>query len=779
MKKKSSINTNKAIFLAKGNLKKEIKEIDKKWKKEKVYEKVLKDKNRKTIVVHDGPPYANGKIHLGHVINKVLKDIIVKKFFLLGYKVLYLPGWDCHGLPIEINVGKKKNIKKYISYAKKQIRIQKRQFKKLGCIYDWKEKYKTMDPSIQSREIKFLIKLIKKKKVFIKKELVNFCEECNSSLSDFETEEEKKKITIYLIIVKYKKKRIILSSYYKKISRFFIKNKSLFIKCRIKNKVFYLMKKELKILRIRYLNDEKNLYIFKTKKVFRFKSEYIVLKGEKKVKVLYKKKIEKKKKVCWRHKSNIIKKVKKQFFIKVKLKNKKIINKINFFPEETKKKFVQNVFKRPDWNISRRRTWGVPITLFIKKNNVLFYKKIIKLVKKYGVRVWKKIFSKKKKYKKCKEILDVWFDSGTTHFTVLKNKKYKKRASFPSNIYIEGKDQHRGWFNASFLTSVLINKTPPFENLITHGFAVDEAGKKMSKSKRNYISIDKLIRKHNIEIIRLFISSSNFFKDISISDEKINATKNDYIKIRSIIKFCLQNIRDFKREVDSYLLIDRYILHELNSLINFSLKKDKSFSFFKSYIKIKNFMFKKLSNFYISSIKDRLYILQRNSQDRRSCQSTIKLVLISLLILISPYISYTAEEAWRNLNKNSIFLKKIKKISVEINSTEKITIKKLIGIKREFDKIELRNKNQRTLYIYCNQHFNSIKQMESEIKFFFHNYKNKVIKSKKDRIVLGEKIASFKCEKCWNFIKNFYKDKNCKRCYFLKNKKKIKERYFF
>ncbi|UOQ27845.1 Isoleucine--tRNA ligase (Ile-tRNA) [Candidatus Vidania fulgoroideae] len=779
MKEKNSINTNKAVFLAKGNLKKEIKKINKKWKKERVYEKVLKDKKRKTIVVHDGPPYANGKIHLGHVINKVLKDIIIKKFFLLGYRVFYLPGWDCHGLPIEINVGKKKKIEKYISYAKKQIKIQKRQFKKLGCIYDWKKKYKTMDPSVQSREIKFLIKLIKKKKVFIKKELVNFCEECNSSLSDFETEKKKKRTTIYLIVVKHKKKRIILRSYYKKISCFFIKNKSVFVKCRIKNKVFYLMKKELKILSIRYLKDKKKLCIFKTKNVFRFKSEYIVLKGKKKVKVLYQKKIEKKIKVCWRHKSNIIKKVKKQFFINVRLKNKKSINRINFFPKDTKEKFMQNVFKRPNWNISRRRTWGVPIALFIKKNNAIFYKKIIKLVKKYGVKVWKKIFSKKKKYKKCKEILDVWFDSGTTHFTVLKNKKYKKRASFPSDIYIEGKDQHRGWFNASFLTSVLINKKPPFKNLITHGFAVDETGKKMSKSKGNYVSIDELIRKHNIEIIRLFISSSNFFKDISISNEKIDSIKNDYIKMRSIIKFCLQNIRDFKREVNSYLLIDRYILYKLNSLINSSFKDDKSFNFFKSYIKIKNFMFKKLSNFYISSIKDRLYILRRNSQDRRSCQSTINLVLSNVLILISPYISYTAEEAWKNLNKNSIFFKKIRKLSVEINSTEKIAIEKLMNIKREFDKIELRNKNQRTLYIYCNQHFNIIKQMESEIKFFFHNYKNKVIKNKKDKIVLGKKIVNFKCEKCWSFIKKFYKDKNCKRCYFLKNKRKIKERYFF
>ncbi|UOQ33063.1 Isoleucine--tRNA ligase (Ile-tRNA) [Candidatus Vidania fulgoroideae] len=778
-KKNNNINVNKAVFLAKGNLLKEIKEINKKWKKEKVYEKILNEKKRKTIVLHDGPPYANGEIHLGHVINKVLKDIIIKKFFSLGYKVLYLPGWDCHGLPIEINVGKKKNINEYKKYALKQIKIQKKQFKKLGCIYDWKEKYKTMNPSLQSREIKFFIKLIKRKKVFVKKELVNFCTKCNSSLSDFEIEKRKKRIKLYWIIVSHKKKNIILSSFYKKISDFFIRNNTIFVRCNIDNKVFYVIKNELKMLNIKYFIDTKNLYIFKTKNVFKSNGEYIVLKGTKKVSIFSKKNIKKTTKICWRHKCNTIKKNKKQFFIDVKIKNKGILNSINFFPKETKKKFVQNVFKRPNWNISRRRTWGVPITLFKKGNNVIFYKKIIKLVKKYGIDSWKKISSKKKKYKKCKEILDVWFDSGTTHFTVLKNKKYNKRASFPSDIYIEGKDQHRGWFNASFITSFLVNKSSPFKNLITHGFAVDKTGKKMSKSKGNYLSVDKLIEEHNIEIIRLFISSSNFFKDISISNEKIAGIKNDYIKMRSIIKFCLQNIQDLKKESKRYLLIDRFILNELKVLITLSSKDDRSFNFFQSYIKIKNFMYKKLSNLYISSIKDRLYILRRNSPDRKSCQSTIKLVLREILILLSPYISYTAEEAWKNLGKNSIFFEKSKNFLIDIKSKEKAAIRKLITIKKKFDKIELGDKNQRILYILCSLHFNIIKQMESEIKFFFHNYKNIVIKSNKDKILLGKKVAHFKCEKCWNFVRKFYENKNCKRCSFLKKKKKIKERYFF
>lgn len=777
--KKNNININKMDeFPLKGNLTKIIKKINKKWKKENVYEKIL-NKKRKKIILHDGPPYANGKIHLGHVINKIIKDIIIKKNFLIGNKVLYLPGWDCHGLPIEINVGKKKTIGEYRKYAIKQIEIQKKQFKKLGCIYDWKKIYKTMSPEIQYREIKFFIKLIKKRKIFIKKKKVFFCKDCNSSLSDFETEKKKKKKNINLLVFLYKKKKIIIKSKENSKKKIIIKKKSIFYRCYIDNNCYYMKKNILITLIKKYLIDKKNFSNSNKKKCLVFEKEQTIFFKKPIFSILNLSYICEKK-ICWRHKSKIIKKKKKQFFINVGLK-KKYLSNIKFFPKETKKKFIQNVFKRPNWNISRRRTWGVPMLIFMKKNKAIYYKSIIRKIKKYGIKIWKKFNTKNKKYKKCKDILDVWFDSGITHYTVLKNRKNKKRASFPSDIYFEGKDQHRGWFNASFITSFLINKKTPFRKLVTHGFAVDSKGEKMSKSKKNYTDINELLKRYNIEIIRMFITSSNFFNDISISDEKIKNVRFDYIKIRSIIKFCLQNIKDLSNPSKKYLLIDKYIIYRFNLLIKKIKEEDSKFKFYKSYLEIKKFLFKELSNFYISSIKDRLYILQRKSQDRISCQSVIRSVLKGVLIMLSPYISYTAEEAWRAFfSKESIFIQKQKKVFCDINLKEIKIMKEIIKIKKKFDKIDDKNKNKKILYIFCNNHnYKIIKQLEKEIKFFLHNYKNIVLKSKKEKISLGKEETNFKCYRCWNFVKKIYAEDICKRCFLISIKKKIKLRKYF
>ncbi|MGX7583047.1 class I tRNA ligase family protein [Candidatus Vidania fulgoroideorum] len=775
MKKKSNINLNKVSFELKGNLRNNIKKIDKKWKEEKIYEKILMDKKRKKkITIHDGPPYANGKIHLGHAINKIIKDVIVKKYISLGYKVFYLPGWDCHGLPIEINVGKKKKIEKYRKYANKQIKIQKTQFKKLGCLYYWRRIYKTMDPNIQYKEIKFLYKLLKNKKIFIKKEIINFCEECNSSLSNFELESEEKKLKTYFIVVKINGKNVILKSFFKKISKVFIDKKTRFIKCFILNNFFYLTKNTLITLNIKCFTNIKKVYSFKETKLPKLNKEYIVLKGKKKVNFFFEKKNTCPVKICWRHKKKVIKKIKKQFFIDVKIK-KDTINSILFYPKNTKKKFLQNVFKRPNWNISRRRTWGVPITLFIKGKKAIFFKKIARYINKFGVKVWKIFKIKSKKYKKCKDILDVWFDSGVTHYTVLKK-------NFPADIYIEGKDQHRGWFNASFITSQLVNNISPFKKLITHGFAVDNTGKKMSKSKGNYTDLENLLDKYNTEIIRLFVSSSNFFKDISISDEKINNIRFDYIKIRSIIKFCIQNIQDLKKtkKTNIKLLIDRYFIYKFKKMLKKFKKYDEKFEFFRSFNVIKKFLFKNLSNFYFSNIKDRLYILQRKSEDRISCQTSIKCILREILILFSPYISYTSEEAWRKcFKKSSIFLAKQRTLKSNIKAEEILAFKKLIKFRKQFDNIKENDKNKRVLYIMCNKHYIYIKKMEREVKYFFHNYKNIVLKDKNEGIMLGKKKTNSKCKRCWNFITNFFDNEKCKRCFYIEKKKKIKPRKYF
>ncbi len=896
----NTINLPNNKFPMRGNLIKNEPKIIKKWNKYNIYKKININKKKK-FIIHDGPPFANGKIHLGHALNKILKDIIIKHKVLNNYKIFYKPGWDCHGLPIELEIQKKykkklnniKNLKKFkkkcLKYVIKQINIQKKEFIKLGIFADWNNYYKTIDYKLISKTILIFKKLIKKKLIIIKKKPINWCINCKSSLSDLELEYKNiKNKSIYITFKLKNKKKILLNLNIKKKYKnikliiwtttpwtipsnkaisinkkykysliennnnlyIIIKNKSKKI-CKIlninlkilknikgkilinkkyyhpiSNKIFYIInnkyiKKNIgtgivhlspnhgeedyeicnknKIKGNNIINKKGLFKNYKYIKNLKNKSIYegnklIIIKLKKNI--LFKKTIIHKIAICWRHKSNIIKRSTKQLFINLNKNNlkKKILNnikKINWKPKWGYNKIKNMIKERPNWCISRQRFWGTPITLFINKktnkihpntNNLL--KKISKKIKKYGPNYWlnvnkKKLIKEYKYYKKIKYVLDVWFDSGSTIFTTNKFKKI--------DIIIEGHDQYRGWFMSSLIINTALNKKIKYKKIISHGFILDKNGNKMSKSSNNYIEPKKIINKYGSDIIRLWISSNKFYNNINISEEIIIRITDLYRKIRNTFKFIISNLNEYNinkkiKNINNILLIDKWIIYKANKYnkkINILFNKLKYHKIIKKINKFFNYY---LSSIYFNIIKDRKYIIKKNTKPVKSAQKTLLILFKIIIKWICPIIPFTSEEIWKifnnNKKNNSIFTKINKNKIIKINKkkTKKNIWNKLLIIKNKLNKIIEKKKKKKIIktsletkiIIYINYNFfKKIKKMKSELKFFFITSKTKIKKiNNKKKFYFNikcKKYKGYKCSRCWNYVK-YLKNNICKRC---------------
>ncbi len=791
MNYKNTINLPKTDFPMKADLVKREPLILKKWEEAKIYEKMIsKRKNNKKFILHDGPPYSNGNIHLGQALNKILKDAINKFYSLKGYYTPYIPGWDNHGMPIERKVveevGKEKDIlyirRKCRDFAMKWVEIQKKEFIRLGVLGDWDNPYLTMSPQFEGKELELFADIVEKGFVYRGFMPVHWCGNCETALALSEIEYKiLPSPSIYFTMEGSEFNALvwtttpwtIISNVALAVNPHIIYNvvevngeKLLFAEAlldTLKEKLKFDNIKKIKEFRGAELEGLKFQHPFLDRispvilgdfvstedgtgivhiapghgredyevgKKYnlpvispvdtkgRFTEEAPDFKGlstdeasEKVINILKEKKslilsetIEHSYPRCWRCKTPLIFRATDQWFLSVEHNNLrekalKAIEKVKWHPEESINRIYASVKERPDWCLSRQRVWGVNIPAFYCEDcgEVLLEPDVIRYVSKKFIEknsdVWfeepsENLIPEGTKCKKCSgrkfrketDILDVWFDSGITSIVVLDEKEW------PSDVYLEGPDQHRGWFNSSLMVSMIIKGEPPYKNVITHGWVLDEEYRTMHKSLGNVIQPEEIIKKFGAEILRLWALSIEYTQDVRLGDEILQRLVDSYRKIRNTIRFLLGNTSDFNEEIkiDEGDLFpqDRYILLKLELLMKDIEKDYENFLFFRVYRNILNFITNELSSFYLDILKDRLYTWGKNSKGRRCAQYVLYNVLKKLIISLSPILSFTSEEAYGYFNgkrEESVFLEDFpvfREISKEeeefINEFEKI-----------------------------------------------------------------------------------------------------------
>ncbi|MFA5199516.1 MAG: isoleucine--tRNA ligase [Candidatus Omnitrophota bacterium] len=774
---KNTLNLPKTEFPMKADLPKREPLILENWARSGLYGLIKKKPAKKgRYVLHDGPPYANGDIHIGHALNKTLKDIVIKYKTMQGYESPYVPGWDCHGLPIEHQLFKELKIakhqisqlefrKKAHDYAMKYVANQRDQFKRLGVFGDWENPYLTLSHGYEEAIISSFNHLFNQG--FIQRGLkpVNWCFKCETALAEAEVEYENRSSPS--IFVKFKidaGKDFLKDSYlviwtttpwtlianvavavhpefsysYLKTSKgnLIIANVRLTILEQMGIEKYEVLKefkgKELekitythpfglrsgKVVLADYVSSEEGSGLVHTApghgaedfqtglkygldivmpvdprgkfdssaKEFAGQNVYDANKAiiEKLINadaLLLEQKISHSYPHCWRCKNPIIFRATKQWFLIIDHKDlrqnvlKAIKEKVRWVPEAGRERISAMVELRPDWCLSRQRYWGVPVPALVCQEckEEFFDKKVIEkfaqITISEGSDCW---FSrnvedfipqgltcpackKGKSFTRGMDILDVWFDSGVSSQAVLK--KRKELGGVPAQLYLEGSDQHRGWFQSSIIPGIAIDGKPPFENVLTHGFVVDGEGRKMSKSQGNVISPFEIIKDYGADILRMWVASSDYNEDIRISKEILTRLSESYRKIRNTAKFILSNLYDFNPQTDKVgyadlKIIDKWILQETKSVLSEAKTAYDSFEFHKAYKAIYDLCNEQLSMYYLDMVKGRLYTFGAKTLPRRSVQTAIFEVLDMLVRAIAPILVFTADEIWQHLPKD-------------------------------------------------------------------------------------------------------------------------------
>ena len=893
MEYKETLNLPKTDFPMKGNLPHREPEILKKWDEKSIYHRNLEQsENKKQYILHDGPPYANGDIHIGHAVNKILKDFIIKSKIMSGYHVPFIPGWDCHGLPIELQVEKKygkakfrDNPKGFIlacrEFAEKQIKKQKEDFIRLGIFGTWDKPYTSMDKEIESEIVNSLSKMIKNGHIYYGSKPVHWCIESSSALA--EAEVEYKDITSHAVCVNFKvlnKKDISLHekldkdfdvyipiwtttpwtlpanravalsssidySFVKIKDRYLILAKNLIASVMDKSNIsnyeilFSIDNEDFSKLELQHpfydfkvpaiiadhVTDEngtgvvhiapghgtddylagkkynleiynpvddygrfyESLPIFGGKKIRECNDEIIELLKENKS-LLFSENYEHSYPHCWRYKTPLIFRATPQWFMSMDNSGlRKSIQKeipiINWLPSWGQDRIFNMIEGRPDWCLSRQRNWGVPLPLFLhKESNELhpdtqtILNKASEIIKDGNIEAWidydKKLLVKDiESYTEVKDTLDVWFDSGVTHQSVLKNRGIEETA----DLYLEGSDQHRGWFQSSLITSHAMFGKSPYKNVLTHGFVVDKDGQKMSKSIGNIISTQKIIKDKGADILRLWVAMTDYSKEMTISDEIIKRVSESYRRIRNTSKFLLSNISDYdgtEIDLDNMVQIDKWIIHKAKKL-NIQIQKDYSeFKFHKLIQDIINFCTLELGGYYLDIIKDRLYTSKSDGLSRRSAQKTCHILISYLNSWIAPILTFTAEEIYSKMPnaKDSIYLTEWFDIDFSMDDHEIDIYDSLYSIKPFVSRMieEARNDNkvgsslECKLDLICNDKlYQNINNISDELKFVFivsectlrlgnENDSYSIDKNPYKLSISISKSQNNKCERCWH-----------------------------
>jgi isoleucyl-tRNA synthetase len=807
---KYKLNLPETTFPMRGDLAKREPAWLKEWQDKKLYERIRKvRKGAKKFILHDGPPYANGDIHIGHAVNKILKDIIVKSKTMSGFDAPYVPGWDCHGLPIELvvekNHGKDIDPAKFRelcrTYAAEQVEKQKKDFIRLGVLGDWDNPYLTMDFKTEADIMRALGEIYKNGYLYQGSKPVHWCVDCGSALAEAEVEYEdvnspaidvgfkvvdnaalasvltNKLATkidgdvyaviwtttpwtlpanqavsvnpeLHYVLVKdnQSKRHLILCDSMgdgpvtevleKLLAKYGItdyevlgglhgnKLKGLQLQHPFDNRQVPIIcgdhvttdagtglvhtaaahgNDDWLVMRANFPNEKPRILMGGDGKFFNSDLvEFEAIRGLSRQEankvimaamtengaLLASARLNHSFPHCWRHKTPLMQLATHQWFIGmyeqdavgISLREyaNKAVDATEFFPAWGRARLEAMIKNRPDWCVSRQRNWGVPMPFFVHKETgdphpqtAELLEAAALLVEARGVEAWFSLDGaaflaqhaalNAAEYKKVTYTLDVWFDSGATHAAVLKR---RPELAFPADLYLEGSDQHRGWFQSSLLTGCAIDGRAPYEALLTHGFVVDGAGHKMSKSKGNVVAPQKVMDTYGADILRLWTASTDYSGELTISDEILKRVAESYRRIRNTMKFLLANIADFDANKDllpvsEWLEIDRYALHLTHQLQSeIATRKDEhgndisyygKYEFHLAVQKFVSFCSEDLGGFYLDILKDRLYTAGENSHPRRAAQSTLHHITHCMMRLMAPILSFTANEIWQTL----------------------------------------------------------------------------------------------------------------------------------
>ncbi len=771
---KNTLNLPETGFPMKANLTQREPQRLKQWEEMGLYQKMREaGEGKPTFILHDGPPYANGELHVGHAVNKILKDIIVKSKTLSGFDSPYVPGWDCHGLPIELNVEKKVGKpghkvsasefrQKCREYAANQVTNQCDDFKRMGVVGDWDDPYLTMNFSFEANIVRTLGKIIDNGHLQQGFKPVHWCLDCGSALAEAEVEYQDKvssaidvafpfadqqaaeallgvngvgelSVAIWTttpwtlaanrgvsvaadldyVLMRVGEQAVLVAEALLEecAGRFGVDSPETL--ARVKGSVLDRVRvvppfsdesvplmlgdhvttdagtgcvhtapahglEDFQIgktydLEVYNPVGGNGVYlqgtpVFEGKHIFKANDEIIEELGARK-RLLCHRPFTHSYPHCWRHKTPIIYRATPQWFVSMDKQGlltqaQAAVDTVSWVPDWGRARIDAMLESRPDWCISRQRTWGAPITLFVNKVDGSLHPNTVDLIEQVALRIEEKgidawfdldvadiLGDEADAYEKVTDTLDVWFDSGVTHACVLRE---RHGLSAPADLYLEGSDQHRGWFQSSLLTGIGAYDESPYRQVLTHGFTVDGEGRKMSKSIGNIIPAKKAMNDMGADILRLWVASADYRNEIAASDEIFKRTSDTYRRIRNTARFLLANLAGFEptRDAvsgDDMLPLDRWIVSKAQELQSELVVAYETYQFHHVYHKVHNFCSGELGGFYLDVIKDRQYTTQTNSIARRSCQTALYHMAEALSRWIAPILSFTAEEIWENL----------------------------------------------------------------------------------------------------------------------------------
>ena len=917
---KNTLNLPETGFPMRGDLAKREPAMLQNWYDKELYRKIRQvKKGKKAFILHDGPPYANGKLHIGHAVNKIIKDIIIKSKGLSGYDSPYIPGWDCHGLPIEQKVEEqvgKPGVKVTPAefrqicrdYAASQVELQKADFIRMGVLGDWQNPYRTMNYDTEANIIRALGKVIKNGHLVKGAKPVYWCTDCMSALAEAEVEYYDKSSPAIDVKFKATDNQAVANKFgintdltinaviwtttpwTLPASRGIALNETVeYQLVQINDKECLILAAELveSVMKRADITDwtilgschGKDLELLRFKHPFLDFDEPIVLgehvtvdagtgavhtapghgaedfivgqkyglevanpvggngcylpgtgagldglfvfKANKVVVELLKERnallhfenIEHSYPCCWRHKTPVIYRATPQWFISMdkqglRAQSLKEIKQVRWIPDWGQARIETMVANRPDWCISRQRTWGVPMTLFVHKeteelhpDTLELVEKVAKLVEQNGIQAWWDADIKDllgpdaDDYRKVPDTLDVWFDSGSTFYSVVGVRP--EFAGHEADMYLEGSDQHRGWFMSSLMLSTAIDNKAPYKQVLTHGFVVDGQGRKMSKSLGNIVTPQEVMNKLGADILRLWIASTDYSGEMSYSDEIIKRAADSYRRIRNTARFLLANLNGFDPAKDmikpeDMVVLDRWAVSMAKEAQEQIIQAYENYDFHKVVQRIMQFCSIEMGSFYLDIIKDRQYTAKSDSVARHSCQTALYHIAQAMVRWIAPILSFTADEIWQYIpaaeKQEFVFEDEWYTKLFTLSESETLNSEywaQILAIRSEVNKVLEQGRNDKVIggaleaavTLYANEDIMAtLAKLENELRFVLLTSQASVkplqaapaeaVQSDIDGLKIEiAKAQGDKCPRCWHYtIDNDPTSHLCKRC---------------